>query len=690
MKFKRVNMFQFEEVCSKPIICFGVSKHIDTFCRKLGNDLWKNRIKAFVDNNISIQGTYLEIYDKKVPVYGIEYLCGCKDVSLLITVAGRSKVLEIVEQLSTLNIDDSVDCYCLIRIEAESFYDDSAIINAESDGSDKIEKIIHSFWFSKEPKAKEYQECIDSWKKYCPGYKILEWNTDNYDIGKNKYMKQAFEKKKWALVSDYARLDVVHEYGGIYLDMDVELLKEPKELIKHNAFFSIDLEGYIDLGSGFGARKGLPLLEKLLHVYDNLEFSEIEKWGNWQGLVAQPQRLLTHFESIGYKKNTDSQNIDDMLFLSPNYFRVIEDHTHQLRDFAGTEYGIHWHNGGWKDAEWLEERAKREKEKRKNFRVYDDLCIETGRNEPVVSIILPVYNSAKYLEATLQSIFGQVYRNFELIIIDDNSQDGSIAIIDKIKDERVKVIKHKENVGVSKTRNEGIDNAVGEYILFMDHDDLLPGDRLLKHVMYLDNNDEIGAVGGKIMNIDSSGEIVGVYREEIESDPKVNRAILHTENPYINGSVTYRSEVIHKNEIRFWHNAYGLEDYVFLLAVSKVAEISCIEDVTLYYRRHESNAEKYILKNQFREREEKWKDVYEYSFKADGLKLSREYTDILCRVFVKEREKKLSLEDCSNVLLVFHAIKEQLIDIPEENRDALLIWMRLNIEEICEIAKWSI
>ena len=92
-----------------------------------------------------------------------------------------------------------------------------------------IPKIIHYCWFGGKEKPKDVLDCIASWKKYCPDYKIIEWNETNYDVHKNQYMSDAYKERKWAFVSDYARIDVVYTYGGIYLDTDVEVIKPLNE-----------------------------------------------------------------------------------------------------------------------------------------------------------------------------------------------------------------------------------------------------------------------------------------------------------------------------------------------------------------------------------------------------------------------------------------------------------------------------
>ena len=89
----------------------------------------------------------------------------------------------------------------------------------------KIPKIIHYCWFGKGKKSELIEKCIASWKKYLPDYKIIEWNESNFDINSNIYCKEAYENKKYAFVSDYVRLYAVYNYGGIYFDTDLEVLK---------------------------------------------------------------------------------------------------------------------------------------------------------------------------------------------------------------------------------------------------------------------------------------------------------------------------------------------------------------------------------------------------------------------------------------------------------------------------------
>ena len=99
-----------------------------------------------------------------------------------------------------------------------------------------IPKIIHYCWFGGAELPEKDRKCIESWKKFCPDYQIIEWNENNYDVTKNTYMYQAYQAKKWGFVPDYARLDIIYQHGGIYLDTDVELVKNLDSLLENDAF----------------------------------------------------------------------------------------------------------------------------------------------------------------------------------------------------------------------------------------------------------------------------------------------------------------------------------------------------------------------------------------------------------------------------------------------------------------------
>lgn len=124
-----------------------------------------------------------------------------------------------------------------------------------------IPKIIHYCWFGRGKYPAIVQKCLKSWQTHCPDYEIKLWNEDNYDIFKATYMAEAYQAKKWAFVSDFARLDIIYHNGGIYLDTDVELIKSLDSLLTLGCFVAADETG-INTGMGFGASKNHQTIKK--------------------------------------------------------------------------------------------------------------------------------------------------------------------------------------------------------------------------------------------------------------------------------------------------------------------------------------------------------------------------------------------------------------------------------------------
>lgn len=138
-----------------------------------------------------------------------------------------------------------------------------------------IPKKIHYCWFGGKELPVEVKKCIKTWKKKCPDYEIIRWDESNFDVNVHPFMKAAYEAKKWAFVSDYARLKIVYDNGGIYLDTDVELVKNLDELRKNECYIAIQQsESLCATGLGFGAINEHPVVKEMMECYDGLMFSE--------------------------------------------------------------------------------------------------------------------------------------------------------------------------------------------------------------------------------------------------------------------------------------------------------------------------------------------------------------------------------------------------------------------------------
>lgn len=206
----------------------------------------------------------------------------------------------------------------------------------------KIPKIIHYCWFGGKPIPNHNRKIMESWKKFCPDYEIKEWNEFNYDFTKNCYMKEAFEHKQWAFVSDYARLDIIYEHGGIYLDTDVELLKPLNDLLSLKGFVGFDHAGACNTGGGFGAIPKLPIIKELRDYYDTLIFNSTDGTLNdTTNTVCQTNYLLTK----GLIQNDSLQEIEGLTIFPKEYFCPMD--WLGITNLTQNSYSIHHFDASW-------------------------------------------------------------------------------------------------------------------------------------------------------------------------------------------------------------------------------------------------------------------------------------------------------------------------------------------------------
>lgn len=139
-----------------------------------------------------------------------------------------------------------------------------------------IPKVIHYCWFGGSPLPKSAEKYIESWKRYLPDYQIKRWDESNFDVNMIQYTKEAYSVGKYAFVSDYARFWIIHTYGGLYFDTDVEVIKPLNDILKRGAFLGVEYKDSIKItvnpGLGFAAPAGLSALKNLLDKYKHLHF----------------------------------------------------------------------------------------------------------------------------------------------------------------------------------------------------------------------------------------------------------------------------------------------------------------------------------------------------------------------------------------------------------------------------------
>ena len=202
-----------------------------------------------------------------------------------------------------------------------------------------IPKKIHYCWFGRGEKPKLAQKCIASWKKYMPDYEIIEWNEDNFDVSRNAYTQMCYEQKKYAFLTDYLRLVIIEEQGGIYFDTDVEAVRSFDDLVTYPAFFGFENNQYANTGEGFGAEAHNPVVQQMLKEYDQLLDGQ-------HGTIGCPILNTEALLKFGLKRNGEKQELKDAVVFPEDYFNPRNSITGELKKTANT-YSIHWYSASW-------------------------------------------------------------------------------------------------------------------------------------------------------------------------------------------------------------------------------------------------------------------------------------------------------------------------------------------------------
>ncbi len=205
-----------------------------------------------------------------------------------------------------------------------------------------IPKKIHYCWFGRGEKSRLAQKCIASWKKHCPDYEIIEWNEDNFCLDYNGYTRYCYDNKKWAFLSDFVRLAVVAEHGGLYFDTDVELLKSPEELLQYGAFYGFENDRNVNTGEGFGAEAGHPTVVAMKQQYEDMEPNADGSYP----VGACPALNTWALLPFGLRLDGSRQNVAGAEILPVEYLNPYDDPTGRLEKTHNT-ISVHWYSKSW-------------------------------------------------------------------------------------------------------------------------------------------------------------------------------------------------------------------------------------------------------------------------------------------------------------------------------------------------------
>ena len=202
-----------------------------------------------------------------------------------------------------------------------------------------IPKIIHYCWFGGSELPAKAKKCIASWKKYCPDYEIIEWNEENFDVNLNPYTRMCYEQKQYAFLTDYVRLLVIYQQGGIYFDTDVEVVRSFDDMLVNKAFFGFENEDYVNTGVGFGAEANNEIIHQMIEEYEPL-------LDGTHGVITCPKLNTDALLKVGLKRDGRKQEFACATVYPMDFFNPYDDLTGRLKKTKNT-YSIHWYSKSW-------------------------------------------------------------------------------------------------------------------------------------------------------------------------------------------------------------------------------------------------------------------------------------------------------------------------------------------------------
>ena len=415
-----------------------------------------------------------------------------------------------------------------------------------------IPKKIHTCWFSKDPDlilSKKIKSCIESWKKYCPDYEIKIWTIKDWpEFEEFSYAKQCWEAgiASYAYLSNFFRFWVLYNHGGFYLESDMMLKGSLDDFLEDTVVLGEINPGEIS-GALMGSEKDHPLFKHMINVYKKMNWINPD---NSLNLYHDSGLNGVEIRRAGYQfpKNINSKfTIKDVSIYPKNCFfpEYLEDGIYSFHMGSLTHY-------------------------------------------KKISIVMPVWNSEKYLKEAIDSVLDQDFEDFELLCIDDGSEDSSKAIIESYIDDRVVYI-GKKHSGIVDSLNIGFRRAIGEFIVRFDSDDIMLPQRLSHQYSYMKEHPEI--------DILSSGFQWGNMKLPIEYWMPKERTLEFKDfqwgNVMSHPTTIFNSSKIKKLPYLYENYFAGVEDYkLWHHALSHGLVLGVEPTPVIIYRQHEGQVTK--------------------------------------------------------------------------------------------------
>lgn len=333
-----------------------------------------------------------------------------------------------------------------------------------------MKKYIHYCWFGDKPFPKLAEKCLKSWQKYLPDFEIMKWSEENVDLNECPFIKEAYENKKWAFVADYARTKALKEYGGIYFDTDMEVIKDISDLLnKGKTFLGIEDTGYVAVGVWYEEEENALLPTKLLESYRKVSHFNVEEMSEY----AIPKLLSLILDPLGLKKGSkELQILGDEIYIYPReyFYPYSYDRTNNI--FTENTCMIHYYDASWIPLkERIETSMVRKIGRKKTFTIlhYYRRCKDLIRKIAKV-ILFPV-------------VIYRERKRKQLLITDEYLKriDDAVKTINDLTSKKGEyiVFHNKEWMGVTSATKELFDNTVDCGELYRKNDVKKIGDAII-------------------------------------------------------------------------------------------------------------------------------------------------------------------------------------------------------------------
>lgn len=312
---------------------------------------------------------------------------------------------------------------------------------------------------------------------------------------------------------------------------------------------------------------------------------------------------------------------------------------------------------------------------------------------PLVSVIMPVYNAEKFIQEAVNSVLRQTYKNLELIIVDDASTDGSLGIIEKYSDPRIRIYRNEENRGISYSTNRAISSSRGKYIALLDDDDIAVCNRIRLQVDFMEQNEDVDILGGASAEIDSDGQIIKFCNIPRFNPRYIKAVLLFNCMDFYNGTAMIRKKFIEEHNLQYSENCYGMQDLKFYMESSKYGKITTIGNLLLYHRIHEKS-ETNRSKLEFAEKRKNAYAAFQRdSLAKSGFVLDESTLDLFNRVLAEGTQS--CCDSLDEVKELYHAFSEllrqaRLLNLDYYNELELLCKRKLGLQlERMDVFNWE-